>query len=120
MADIDITERLEKYEGLIPNEDLKKEYHEFLEKYWFKQPGKRTISEQMFFTALYFVNWQKEKNKDNEDFDIDEMIKLLESLKKHYQDLKKEASKKENYIYYSGGETSLKTAIDQINKRIEK
>lgn len=61
MADINITDRTEKYEELVPSENLKKEYHEFLEKHWFNQPGKRTISEQMFFTALYFANWQKQK-----------------------------------------------------------
>lgn len=42
------------------NKDLEEEYHEFLKREWFGKPGK-TISEQMFFTAQYFAQWQKEK-----------------------------------------------------------
>ena len=41
--------------------DLEEEYHEFLKREWFGKPGK-TISEQMFFTAQYFTQWQRQKS----------------------------------------------------------
>ena len=40
------------------NKKLEEHYcKEFLKKEWFDKPGKRTISEHMFFTAEYFAQW---------------------------------------------------------------
>ena len=40
------------------NKKLEEHYcKEFLKKEWFDKPGKRTLSEHMFFTAEYFAQW---------------------------------------------------------------
>ena len=57
----DILRYIDSFQEEPVSEDLEKEYHHFLQEEWFNKPGKRTLSEQMFYTAQYFSQWQKEK-----------------------------------------------------------